>query len=212
VLGLTIVHSPFGALVNSQNLMSLARFQMAVWTIVVLSAYFSYALARIRLHAGDPLNISIDSMLLTLMGISAASFVGSPLILGTKKDKEPAPDSTAKTAAKSGESFADVDSNRQGTLYSNSTIADARLTDMFQGDEIGNTMHVDLAKVQMFFFTIIAAVAYLVMVFEALRNCGGQADKLQSLPLLSPGLVTAVGISHAGYLGSKGLDHTPVQK
>jgi hypothetical protein len=212
VLGLTIVSRTFGALINEQNLMSLSRFQLVVWTIVVLAAYFSYALARIKLHAPAALDITIDSSLLALMGISTTSFIGSPLILGTKKDKEPDPTSTAKTAATSGEAVADVDNNRMGTLYSNSLVSDARLTDMFQGDEVGNTMQVDLAKVQMFYFTIIAAIAYLVLVFQALRNPGAYGANLGGLPVLSGGLVTAVGISHAGYLGSKGLDHTPLQK
>jgi len=218
VLGRAIVDRPLGALINEKNVMSLSRFQMAVWTIVVISSYFSYALFRIKSagfgsiasNAGfDPLNIAIDPHLLILMGLSATSFVASPLILGTKKDKEPDPEVAAKTARVSGDSAAEVESNRQGTLYANSSISDARFTDMFQGDELGNTMHVDMAKVQMFFFSIIAALAYLILVFRNLRSPG---QDLGSLPTLSDGVVYALGISHAGYLASKGIDHTPVQQ
>jgi hypothetical protein len=218
VLGRAIVDRPLGALINEKNIMSLSRFQMAVWTIVVIASYISYALFRIK-TAGfgaigpnaslDPLNITIDPHLLILMGISATSFVASPLILGTKKDKEPDSAVAAKTAQVSGDSPAEVESNREGTLYANSNIADARLTDMFQGDELGNTMHVDMAKVQMFFFTVIAALAYLIVVFRNLRSPG---QDLGSLPALSDGVVYALGISHAGYLASKGVDHTPVQQ
>lgn len=218
VLGNAIVERPLGALINEQNIMSLSRFQMAVWTIVVIASYFTYALVRVR-AAGfgaldpktdlDPLNIAIDPHLLILMGISATSFVASPLILGTKKDQTPDPAVAAKTAQVSGDSPEEVESNRQGTLYGNTNIADARLTDMFQGDEIGNTMHIDMAKVQMFFFTVIAALAYLILVFRNLRT---PDQDLGSLPVLSDGVVYALGISHAGYLASKGIDHTPVQQ
>jgi hypothetical protein len=218
VLGKAIVERPLGALINEQNIMSLSRFQMAVWTIVVIASYFTYALVRIK-AAGfgaidlksdvDPLNVAIDPHLLILMGISATSFVASPLILGTKKDQTPDPAVAAKTALVSGDSAAEVESNRQGTLYANTNIADARLTDMFQGDELGNTMHIDMAKVQMFFFTVIAALAYLILVFRNLRS---PDQDLGSLPTLSDGVVYALGISHAGYLASKGIDHTPTQQ
>jgi len=217
VLGRAIVAKPLGALINEQNVMSLSRFQMAVWTIVVIASYFSYALVRIK-AAGfgaidpkselDPLNITIDPHLLILMGISATSFVASPLILGTKKDQTPDSTVAAKTAQVSGDSPEEVENNRQGTLYANSNIDDARLTDMFQGDELGNTMHIDMAKVQMFFFTVIAALAYLILVF---RNLRAPVQDLSSLPVLSDGVVYALGISHAGYLASKGIDHTPQQ-
>jgi hypothetical protein len=218
VLGHAIVERPLGVLINEQNVMSLSRFQMAVWTIVVIASYFAYAFVRVRLAgtgvldtkaAGDPLNVNIDAHLLALMGISATSFVASPYILGTKKNQTPDDGVAAKTAQISGESAEEVETNRQGTLYANSNLADARVTDMFQGDEVGDTMHIDMAKVQMFFFTVIAAIAYLLLVFRNLRAPG---QDLSSLPALPDGIVYAIGISHAGYLGSKGLDHTPQQQ
>ncbi len=218
VLGHAIVARPLGVLINEQNVMSLSRFQMALWTVVVIASYFAYALVRVRLAgsgvldikaSGDPLDVNIDSHLLYLMGISAVSFVASPYILSTKKNQTPDDGVAAKTAQISGESTEEVEINRQGTLYANSNIADARVTDMFQGDEVGDTMHIDMAKVQMFFFTVIAAVAYLLLVFRNLRAPG---QDLGSLPALPDGIVYAIGISHAGYLGSKGLDHTPQQQ
>jgi hypothetical protein len=218
VLGHAVVERPLGVLIDEQNLMSLSRFQMAVWTVVVISSYFAYALMRMKSagftaidlkSSADPLDVTIDPHLLFLMGISATSFVASPFILGTKKDQTPDPVAVVKTALVAGESLEEVEMNRQGTLYANTSMIDARVTDMFQGDEVGNTMHLDMAKVQMFFFTVIAALAYLILVFRNLRTPG---QDLSSLPTLSDGVVYAVGISHAGYLASKGLDHTPTQQ
>jgi hypothetical protein len=219
VLGWAIVSNPLGVFINAQNIMSLSRFQMAVWTIVVLASYFSYALFRIHQTGfgpipgdpkNDPLNIVIDPHLLILMGIGATSLVVAPAILSTKTDKTPAPMVTIKTALKSGDSLAEVDANRQGTLYGNSSVSDARATDMFQGDELGNTTHIDMAKVQMFFFTVISGVAYLIMIYRNLASATKDTD-LSHLPVIPEGVVYALGISHAGYLTSKTIDHTPVE-
>jgi len=205
VLGRAIVGRPLGALINDQNVMSLSRLQMVVWTVIILAAYLAFAFSRIAAHEANPLDIRIDWHLLALMGISATSFVASPLILGTKKDKEPDPAATAKTALVAGEDLAVVESNRQGTLYANTDKMDAQLTDLFQGDELGNTTHLDLAKLQMFFFTLIAAIAFVAM---TIASMAARSSDLGSLPVLSDGFVAILGISHAGYLSSKGIDHT----
>lgn len=58
---------------------------------------------------------------------------------------------------------AKIDEHREGTLYANPNNDEARFTDMFQGNEVGNTTHVDLAKVQMFLFTVVAIGAFAAM-------------------------------------------------
>ena len=208
-LGQAIVGRPFGVLINEQNVMSLSRFQMVLWTIAVLAAYFTYVVQRMKAGGqyGDALAVAIDWHLWALMGISTTSLIGSPLILNTKKDKEPDPAATAKTAATLGEDPAVVNSNRQGLVYGNATKRDAQFTDMFQGDEIGNTSHIDLTKLQMFYFTVIAVVAFVALVARTLAT---HAD-LSALPALPDGLVALLGISHAGYLTGKGITRTAVE-
>jgi hypothetical protein len=217
VLGISATNRPLGILINERNLMSLSRFQMAVWTLIILSAYLTFAFARIKMMAegqpgghpiNDPLGIAIDWRLWALLGISTTSLVGSPLILNSKKDQEPVPSVTQKTAKMVNEPEADIIANKQGTLYANSKLSYACLTDMFEGDELINTARIDLAKVQMFYFTIVAAICFLVMVFKMLL--AGNSD-LGQLPSLPEGFVALLGISHAGYLGSKGLNRTQSQ-
>src|SRR5262245_15917320 len=83
-IGYFITGNLLGSLINAKNLMSLSRFQMAVWTIVVIASYASYAFVRMNSKAVlEALNIGIDAQLLSLMGISAASFLGTPFINGT---------------------------------------------------------------------------------------------------------------------------------
>jgi hypothetical protein len=208
-LGLAMMRNFLGVLINHRNLMSLSRFQMALWTVVILAAYFTYALTRMKLGAIDPLDVGLDWHLWTLLGISTTSLIGTPLILNTKQDKEPDPAVVTKTSTLMNEPRAEIEENREGTLYVNSTMSDARFADMFQGDEVNNTAHIDLAKLQMFYFTLIALVAFVVMVFRALVSPN---PDLAHLPVLPDGLIAVLGISNAGYLTSKGIDHTKTVK
>src|SRR5258708_34196538 len=112
------------------------------------------------------------------MGISTTSLVGTPLILSMKKGKEPH-DAALKKASRLVDEPKDiVEANREGTLYANTGLKDARFTDMFQGDEINNTAQIDLAKVQMFYFTVIAIVPFLVLVFRIVSTPGATLGQL----------------------------------
>jgi hypothetical protein len=254
VLGLLISERPLGVLVNEQNVMSLSRFQTALWTLIVISAFLVIAVARIKngvmgdeegIQGADPLNITIGSQLLALVGISAASLVGSPLVAATKKSKprdDKAIEATAKEMARTGNVpdsvkataaanptlptadrtsenaspkpvlnvnhiVAAIELNAEGTLYKNPSVKDASFTDLFEGNEVGNAGHVDLSKVQMFFFTVLVAVAYVVALWDVLSE-GAIYDANFKFPALTDGMVALLGISNAGYLTSKGIRHS----
>jgi len=83
-----------------------------------------------------------------------------------------------------------------------------RFSDFFKGDDVSNRDFVDISKVQMFFFTIVAVLGYVI----ALRGSDLTAseDLVKAVgkytayfPALSASLVTLIGISHAGYLTVK---------
>jgi hypothetical protein len=209
VIGMHTTGRPAGVLINRRKLMSLSRFQMVLWTVIILSAYFSIALLRIRSNVPDALGIGIDWRLWALMGISTASLVGTPLITDSKKDKNPSNKSLSQ-ASRSLEQSADVlDGDRAGLLYANPSIANASFTDLFEGDEIANTSFVDLSKVQMFLFTLIVAFAYLAQILELMNRASDPAS-LKALPSLSEGLIGILLISHAGYLTNKTVSRTEV--
>ena len=94
-----------------------------------------------------------------------------------------------------------------GILYRNPSLQDARITDLLQGDEIMNTTYLDMAKVQMMLFTIVGALVYCGVLYQSLTS--PVAANLTQMPALSQGMITLLGISHAGYLGSKTVDRTP---
>jgi len=204
-LGTVISRRPLGILVGSRNLMSLSRFQIVAWSLVILSAFLTIAFRRALGGADKPLDIAMDPYLWALMGISTASLVGTPLILQNKASQK-ADDSQVKAAGEAlGEDANAIKQNSDGKLYANPDIWDARVTDMFEGDEVGNTAYIDIAKVQMFMFTMISIVVYCFVIYSSI---GGNAKTL-ALPALSQGMIALLGISHAGYLGSKTADHTP---
>jgi hypothetical protein len=219
VLGTTISGRLLGILITEQNVMSLARFQAVLWTVIVISAFFVIAIARID-HAGkassdgkpsDPLNITLSNELLALLGISATALVGSPLIAATKKSKKPDQSDPQITTGDRADAGTIGIANAEGILFKNADINAACFTDIFEGDELANNNHVDLGKVQMFYFTVVTAVAYIAVIWKTI----GTPDTLYSanftFPALSAGAVALLGISNAGYLANKGVDHTKKQ-
>jgi hypothetical protein len=104
----------------------------------------------------------------------------------------------------------DITQNAQGILYKNPTVNDASFSDIFEGDEIGNTAYVDLGKVQMFYFTLLVAIAYSVALWKVI-SAGNLYTANFSFPTLSDGMVGLLGISNASYLAYKGVDHTKKQ-
>lgn len=219
MLGVQVHGRIGGALIDQRKLMSLSRFQLVSWTILVTSAFLTIALVRVfTADLDDPLAIDIPSQVWQLLGISVASTVGSGMVLSSKKTK-PVPNAdvlATDTAAALNAQVSDatpeqkttadeIEEYRQGSVYCNPTAADASIVDMFQGDEVGNTAHIDMSKVQMFFFTIAALIAYGTSVYNML---GTSPANLASLPEVTPGLVTILGISHAAYISNKALDHS----
>jgi len=209
VLGLKICGRYAGILINDRNLMSLSRFQMILWTVLILSAFLTAAIERI--HYGgtaDALAIALDEKLWMLLGISTASLVGTPIVQSTKKVQQPDPDAVDRAAETLNESSDDINANSQGVLYANSDAKDAAFTDMFEGDEVGNTAYVDVSKVQMFFFTLVAVLSYGTVLFTWLSEWQALLNPA-AFPVLNAGLIAILGISHAGFLGSQSTTKTP---
>ena len=167
-----------GALIDEQNKISLSRLQLAAWTVVVLSAYATAALSNVGHGAGDPLAIRIDSQVWILLGISTTSLVGSPLLKSNKRI--------------------------QGLLLRSSAPGDSSWADLFKGEETGNEGLLDMAKVQMFYFTVILVVGYATALGIRMAD---KSFPFDAFPSLSSGVLALIGISHAGYLTNKVIPH-----
>ena len=257
LIGFSLNKGAFGILIDSRNMMSLSRLQMVLWMVVILSAFVTVGLARVgdtRIHPGRyvcktvlneageevpeagcaaPLDIQVPAMLWTLMGISLASAVSSPLLKNFKAQRtaeedrrrknaatktsltlggevvEPATfDNTLKEATTGAE---EEELQNEGALVKKSSWLEARFSDIFMGEEVGNFMYVDIAKVQNFLFSIFAVAAYGAALGMAMSGAVSIA-KFFAFPELSEGLVTVIGISHGGYLTDKAFTHaTPTE-
>ena len=106
----------------------------------------------------------------------------------------------AATARIFGELEEEVDKNREGTLYANPDVSDARFTDMFEGEELKNTPYIDLAKVQMFFFTLVIALSYAVALYKEIPNAALVSEGL-SFPKVHEGMLALLGIHEVASYG-----------
>ena len=200
----------WGILINERNVMSLTRFQAVLWTILVLADFATVLLIR-AFHSLPTTAVQIQPELLALMGISYASAVGSSIVNANKSGMQ-TPDAALEAAKNNlGDSNADFTA-AQGVLYKNKDISDARISDMFQGDELADTHTIDMGKVQMFFFTIVSAVVFIGMAKGALTNVTNGKLAIDTLiPTLPPTLIALMGISHGAYLGNKAVTRTQQQ-
>lgn len=202
-----------GVLIDSRNKISLSRFQMLLWTVLLLSGFLTAVLINIRRGQSDPLSIALHPDLWGLLGISTASLVGSPLIKSNKKSEPTNESAKAKTEAQlTSQGAAPAGVTAEGQIVVNNKSEDASFTDMFKGEEVGNAAYLDLGKVQMFFFTLITWFVYataLGAMFTA--SVRPDAPKISGFPDLDTGMVALLGISHAAYLANKAVPHTPPQ-
>jgi hypothetical protein len=211
ILGRWIMKSSLGIFVTNQNLMSLSRLQLVAWTIVVLSAYFVMLMQRITHAVSNPLAITVDNNLWCLLSISTASFVATPIILNGKTQSTPDPKAVRTASVALKENAASIQQNAQGKLYANSQPSDARFSDIFQGDEIGNTAYIDVSKLQMFMLTLFLVASYCSYLWAifATRYPGSGQPWFSSLPTFSQDELKLLALSHAGYLTFKAANHTP---
>jgi hypothetical protein len=189
-IGVAVQRRLLGILVDSRNKMSLSRLQVILWTILFVSAFFAIAIKK------GTMNIYLGPELWALMGIATGSAAGSSIIKGTKAAQEPAP------------RLGIIATPRIGVL---SKASRPRFSDMFKGEEVTDSDYVDVSKLQMFFFTIAALLGYVMVLsgYHLDTIATGISGYDAYFPPMSNGLVTLVGISHAGYLTVKAAPHTP---
>jgi hypothetical protein len=203
VISAGVTGSPRGVLIDDRNRLSLSRLQTMLWTLLIVSAFSAAAVGNVRSGVDDPLTIGVPEAVWMMLGISTVSFVGSPLILSTKRTAPAAaaggtispmlvPQSGASTTrarALTDRSAAAVASLGQdpsqylveGTVVVCQTPAGARWSDLFRGDEETNIGTVDLGKIQLFLFTFVVALVYAA----ALASTFAAVDAARALPVSS---------------------------
>jgi hypothetical protein len=195
-----------GLLIDTRNKLSLSRLQMTLWTILILSGFLAAVIANIEGSQSEPLSIAIPAELWLLMGISTASLIGSPLIVGIKQSRPVNDEEKDRVLKKLARQAIDpINVAIRGQLVMNQHAEAARIADLFQGSETGNAGQLDLGKLQMFFFTLVLLFAYGTALAALFTSTGG---KISELPAMDAGMLALLAISHAGYLVNKVLPHS----
>ncbi len=174
LLGKAITGSWRGVLIDERNVISLSRFQLLAWTWLILPAYAVAVLWNLQQSGTQAIDsIALDSSLWLLMGISTTSLAASPLILNGKKTLTPASIELQRTFAQL-QQQGDLTSSHQGLVVTNQSLQQAKWSDMLTGEETGNAAHLDVSRLQMFFFTLISLLIYaatLNAMFARFKQC-----------------------------------------
>lgn len=202
-----------GLLIDSRNRYSLSRLQMTTWTVLAIPALL-VALGNNALRAQSVIGatpLAIDWTLVALMGISLTSFITTPLLLSVRAKVQPDEASAHRgrslLAEKQGLPHGRVCS--EGSLLTKSNPADARLSDLLTGEEVGNAATLDLSRIQMLSMTLIVWVVYAVMVGRVLGAGGVRGYVVPAFPTFDKTLLALLAISHAGYITGKITPKTP---
>lgn len=204
VIGHGRVRRVDGALID-HNRISLANFQIAVWTVLVLGAWGAAVFANLAINESTvAFEVSIPNELWLALGISATTFGGAKLVQSREAGTPPAPPPPAAEVAleQSGES--PVGWQARGNLLTHVSAADANWGDMFAADGTDAGGAPDISKIQMFFFTVVLAFGYAVACVDLFADQG--SDPIPGLPGLNEAFVILLGISQGSYLVKKTVD------
>jgi hypothetical protein len=168
-----------GILIDDRGRYSLTRFQITLWSILVISVVAGLFYGRLASgSAATALDFKIPPELLAAMGISAGSAAAATAVKASKNATRP------EAVAASGPQ--DL----------------PRWTQMLLREEGSNADKViDIAKFQNFWITIFLVGAYTLLVGAAISKAKTVGDFV--LPGFSATFLTLLGISHAGYIAGK---------
>jgi len=93
----------------------------------------------------------------------------------------------------------------EGELVVFSSPEMAGPADLFEGEDKGNVNVLDMGKVQMFYFTVILVLTYAIALLTVLASSAVSVG----FPIPDESMVALLGISHAGYLATKTVSHSP---
>jgi hypothetical protein len=206
----------YGILIDHRNKMSLARFQMVLWTFIIISAFITVGLWSVFNHCDKVWDLAVPKELWAAMGISTTALVGSPLIKDVKEKSTKTGDDqkkleTAKQIAikrgktpEEGKPLEDLQEAAGiysvGRILQNKDPKDASIADLFNGEDDDDAAYIDLGKLQMFYFTLLVALVYSMMMAGRLYS-----GSTEIFPSLDQSMVALLGISNGGYLAKKAV-------
>jgi len=211
VSGWTVCSRWDGVFIDRDNRISLARFQLILWTILIVSALFTGGLTNMTGNIDPPLKIYVPPAIWALLGLGSFSAVAAPAIKEAQKRTKFRPATSRGSAEEGAAAIAQQVTTDQGLkekgwfvnrVFVKATPADARWVDLINGDYEGASV-VDVSKLQQLAFTILLSVTYGLAIWEIMAK-----QPFTTFPPVDPSLVALLGISHATYLADKQIGNT----
>ena len=181
IAGRTICARWDGIFIDRDNRISLARFQLVLWTCLLISAFFTAGLTNIWLRGSDALTITVPPQIWALLGLGSFTAVAAPVIKEGQKRVAFQDPATPKLAASAGpqavtaEIKTSQDLTNEGHYVKhvcvNQSPADARWVNMIMGDYEG-AAHVDVSKLQQLIFTVVLVTAYGFAIWASMTAKG----------------------------------------
>jgi hypothetical protein len=190
-----------GILIDNRGRFSLNRLQLIVWTIVVISLIAGVFFGRLIEGVDEPLEFTIPGNVLGLLGIS----VGSAVAIATIKSNKAATAAAPLAPPPAPEVVAAAPNGRAPTKLATyqATGRAPFVGQVFMVEEGAYADDVvDAGKFQSFAITIVLVVAYAAMAIHTISDATSAAH-VSALPDLKGTFLVLLGISYAGYAGSK---------
>jgi len=216
-----------GVFIDRECRISLSRFQLILWTLLLVSALMTVGLTNTMAEGTipapptgmkvpeGPLDIYIPPEIWALLGLGALTAVSAP---GIKASRRIARNNPAVAPFDEQRAIDTVQASQglvvapfyEGDVLVKASPEDARWRDLITGDYQGAPF-VDVSKLQQLAFTILTVVVYAAGIWELLDvplPTDGKVVPILFFPVASWGLVSLLGISHAAYLTDKQFGDT----
>jgi hypothetical protein len=217
IAGMAVRRRVDGIFIDRDNRISLSRFQLILWTVLLVSALMTAGLTN-ALSPDDltPLQIEIPPQIWALLGLGAFTAVAAPAIKDAKRSPgggalAAAPGTAAGTAADPAAAPARLEAEQglnkipffDGRVLVKSDPTDARWIDLILGEYEGSA-HVDISKLQQLAFTVLLVSIYGMAIWTRLLGTA----HVDHFPPLDSGFLALLGLSHAAYLADKQIGST----
>ncbi len=185
--GMATNGKPYGVLIDETNSISLSRFQLVIWSIVLLSALlcagiFNTATGPYKppLEMMGPLDIVIPPEIWALLGLGTFTAIAGPAI--------------ARSRLLKSEIVALARSPKSSDL----------IVDPFEEAKAGNSPPADIAMVQLLALTMLLVVIYVLALYNIFDVMVGDSKQpISAFPGISEGFLALLGISHTAFLANK---------
>ena len=195
-----------GIFIDKDNRISLSRFQLIVWSGLLISALLTANLTNTAALAPTDATVlvNVPAEVWVLLGLGAFTAVAAPAIKDGKRGGRGENLRLAKAqVSETAEKIRTAQSLGASPTFDNRVLtkqapADARWIDLIMGDFEG-AAYLDVSKLQQLAFTILLAATYGMSLWSTMSGTG----PIQSFPKVDDGFIALLAVSDAAYLVDK---------